>query len=112
MIEVPNNDIEYYERKVVRMEQDISLLQEELNRVRLRLRTAEDYEIKYRILIKNNEVDLQRAKIETARAEEEKNRELLAVALRESDERWMKVRETLENDLRKEADQRLAGLTQ
>lgn len=109
---MPNNDIEYYERKVVRMEQDISLLQEELNRVRLRLRTAEDYEIKYRILIKNNEVDLQRAKIEAARAEEEKNREQLAVALRESDERWIKARETLENDLRKEAEQRMAGISQ
>lgn len=112
MIEVPDNDIEYYSRKVVRMEQDISLLQEELNRTRLRLRTAEDYEIKYRILIKNNEVDLQRAKIEAAKAEEERNRELLAVALRESDERWMKAKEALENELRKEADQRLAGLTE
>lgn len=43
MIEVPDNDIEYYERKVLRMEQDICILQEELNRVRLKLRTAEDY---------------------------------------------------------------------
>jgi hypothetical protein len=40
MIEVPDNDIEYYERKVVRMEQDIGILQDELNRVRLKLRTA------------------------------------------------------------------------
>lgn len=63
MIEVSDNDIEYYERKVMRLEQDIGILQEELNRVRLKLRSAEDYEIKYRILIKNNEVDLQRVKI-------------------------------------------------
>lgn len=51
------------------MEQDICILQDELNRVRIKLRTAEDFEIKYRILLKNNEVDLQRAKIEVIKDE-------------------------------------------
>lgn len=112
MIEVPDNDIEYYERKVVRMEQDIGILQDELNRVRLKLRTAEDYEIKYRILIKNNQVDLQRVRIEVAKAEEIKSRELIAQALKENDEHWARVKENLQDELKKEADAKLERISQ
>lgn len=67
MIEVPDNDLEYYERKVLRMEQDINLLQEELSRTRVRLRGAEDYEIKYQIIMKNFEAELLKAKIESGK---------------------------------------------
>lgn len=107
MIEVPDNDIEYYQRKVVRMEQDICILQDELNRVRIKLRTAEDFEIKYRILLKNNEVDLQRARIEAIKNEEARSREKIAEALKQNDEHWMKVKQDLEMQLQREAGEHL-----
>lgn len=111
MIEVPDNDIEYYQRKVVRMEQDICILQDELNRVRIKLRTAEDFEIKYRILLKNNEVDLQRAKIEVIKDEQAKTREKVAEALKQNDEHWMKVKQDLEIQLKKETCEQLEKVT-
>jgi hypothetical protein len=43
---------DFYERKIMRLEEDLELLQEELTKVRFRLRNAEDFEIKYHILLK------------------------------------------------------------
>jgi len=43
---------DFYERKIRRLEEDLVMIQEELTKVRFRLRNAEDFEIKYHILLK------------------------------------------------------------
>jgi hypothetical protein len=57
-IEVSVSDVDFYQRKIIRLEDDISILHEELAKLRTRLRVAEDYEIKYHILLKNSEAEL------------------------------------------------------
>lgn len=47
-------DINFYIRKVNRLEGDLSLLQDELSGARVRLRKAEDFEIKYDLVLKQN----------------------------------------------------------
>jgi hypothetical protein len=44
------NDLDFYVRKVRRLESDNNILQDELNKVRIRLRRAEDFEIKYEVV--------------------------------------------------------------
>jgi vacuolar-type H+-ATPase subunit I/STV1 len=48
--ELGQGDLDFYIRKVRRLENDNNILQDELNKVRVRLRRAEDYEIKYEVL--------------------------------------------------------------
>jgi len=55
------NDLDFYQRKAGRLEGDLTQLQgmgwcysEELSVARLRLRTAEDFEIKYELLTNQN----------------------------------------------------------
>jgi hypothetical protein len=48
------SDVDFYTRKISRLEEDNSSLLEELAKLRARLRTAEDFEIKYHILLKNS----------------------------------------------------------
>lgn len=40
-------DLDFYKRKVNRLENDCNAVQEDLNRARIRLRRAEDFELKY-----------------------------------------------------------------
>lgn len=44
------NDIDFYVRKVRRLENDNNIIQDQLNKVRVRLRRAEDFEIKFDLL--------------------------------------------------------------
>ena len=46
--------MDFYKRKVNRLENDCNSLQEDLNRARIRLRRAEDYELKYELILKQN----------------------------------------------------------
>lgn len=45
------NDLDFYVRKVRRIENDNSQLTDEINKLRVRLRRAEDFEIKYEVLL-------------------------------------------------------------
>jgi hypothetical protein len=47
---VSGNDLDFYVRKVRRLENDNNIIQDELNKVRVRLRRAEDFEIKFDLL--------------------------------------------------------------
>lgn len=47
---IGSNDLDFYARKVRRLENDNNIIQDELNKVRVRLRRAEDFEIKYDLL--------------------------------------------------------------
>lgn len=47
-------DIDFYQRKVNRLENDLAQLQDELGMARFRLHKAEDFEIKYELLFKQN----------------------------------------------------------
>jgi hypothetical protein len=49
-------DIDFYMRKITRLENDLIQSQEELSKVRIRLRKAEDYEIKYDLILKQNTI--------------------------------------------------------
>lgn len=48
-------DIDFYQRKVNRLETDLSALQEELSLTRFRLQKAEDFEDKYEVLFKQHQ---------------------------------------------------------
>lgn len=45
-------DVDFYRRKSERLEEDLMTISDELNKARLRLRRAEDFEIKYDLLFK------------------------------------------------------------
>ena len=45
-----SNDLDFYIRKVRRLENDYNIVQDELNKVRVKLRRAEDFEIKYELV--------------------------------------------------------------
>lgn len=45
-------DVDFYRRKAERLEEDLLTITEELNKARLRLRSAEDYQIKYDLMLK------------------------------------------------------------
>ena len=47
MIEIPMGDLEFYERKINRLETELIASQEELASVYTKLRTAEDLRMKY-----------------------------------------------------------------
>ena len=46
--------MDFYRRKVNRLENDCTSLQVDLNKARIRLRRAEDYELKYELILKQN----------------------------------------------------------
>lgn len=48
--QVSHNDLDFFARKVRRLENDNNIIQDELNKVRVRLRRAEDFEIKFDLL--------------------------------------------------------------
>lgn len=47
-------DIDFFKRKINRLENDCNGLQEDLNKARIRLRRAEDFELKYELILKQN----------------------------------------------------------
>ena len=47
-------DLDFYIRKVRRLQGESALLEDQLSKVRVRLRRAEDYEIKYELLLVEN----------------------------------------------------------
>lgn len=49
-------DIDYYQRKVHRLENDLTALQDELSLAQFRLNKAEDYEIKYEKIFRENQL--------------------------------------------------------
>lgn len=55
MLDPQLGEIEFYLMKIGRLESDLVATQEELMAARLRLRTAEDYQIKYELLLKQYE---------------------------------------------------------
>ena len=57
MHEAYQSDIDFYLMKISRLESDLAATQEELMTARLRLRTAEDFQIKYELLLKQSEQD-------------------------------------------------------
>ena len=62
-MELPHSDIDFYERKIMRLETDIAVMQEELSTARMRLRTAEDFQIKYDLLLRQSQQENQRLKM-------------------------------------------------
>ena len=61
-MKTPLSDADFYERKIMRLEGDIAALHEELNIARTRLRTAEDFQIKYELLLKQSNMENNRLK--------------------------------------------------
>ena len=49
------SDIDFYLMKISRLETDLASTQDELMAAKLRLRTAEDFQIKYELLLKQSE---------------------------------------------------------
>jgi hypothetical protein len=56
------NDLDFYIRKVRRLENDNNIIQDELNKVRVKLRRAEDFEIKFELV--SSEVSALRKDVE------------------------------------------------
>jgi hypothetical protein len=54
MLDAQISDIDFYLIKIGRLESDLAATQNELLNARLRLRTAEDYQIKYELLLKQS----------------------------------------------------------
>jgi hypothetical protein len=46
--------MDFFKRKVNRLENDCNSMQEDLNKARIRLRRAEDFELKYELILKQN----------------------------------------------------------
>ncbi len=72
MIEVPISDIDFYERKIQSIEQDNHYLHEEIMKLRARLRIAEDFEIRYNLLVASNQRDTDRLRSMIEKHEETK----------------------------------------
>lgn len=99
------NDIDIYIRKVRRLENDNNIIQDELNKVRIRLRRAEDFEIKYELLSSEvitlkKEIDLRDRSVRELKALNEK----LSFALDEKsgkNEEWMQEKRSLLEEIEK-----------
>ena len=52
MIEVPYSQIQYYEKKIVRLEGELSVMQEELTMNRIKVSDYEEKDIKNQAMIK------------------------------------------------------------
>ncbi len=103
MIEVSCSDIDFYERKIARLEEDNVMLHEELANVRSRLRTAQDYEIRYELLMQSSNDEIQRLRSGQAKAEEARRDEFVAIKLRENNEKWRVEMLQLEENTKKAA---------
>lgn len=81
MLDPQLGEIEFYHMKIGRLESDLIATQEELMSARLRLRTAEDYQIKYQLLLKQFEQESDRFKSYEVE-EEEKIAELITLKIK------------------------------
>lgn len=88
MIEIALSDIDFYERKIQTLEQDNVYLHDEIIKLRARLRTAEDFEIKYGLLVSANQKDMAKLRSNVERQEEIKWLETLAGKVKENDAAW------------------------
>ena len=80
-------DLDFYERKISRLEADMATLHEELNVARARLRSAEDYQIKYELLLRQSNHENARLK-KMEEAEREKFNKLLVEELEKAQKIW------------------------
>lgn len=55
-------NVQFYEKKIRQLEEENHYNQEELSKCRSRLRAAQDYEIKYEILLKSSQSDMLKLK--------------------------------------------------
>jgi spore coat polysaccharide biosynthesis protein SpsF (cytidylyltransferase family) len=110
MIEVSCSDIDFYERKIARLEEDNVMLHEELANVRSRLRTAQDYEIRYELLMQSSNDEIQRLRSGQAKAEEARREEYVAIKLRENNEKWRVEMLQLEENTKKAAQEELKAV--
>lgn len=46
--------MEFYQRKIRRIENELAIAQDEVNKLRVKLKRAEDFEMKYEILFKES----------------------------------------------------------
>ena len=98
----------------MRLEDDICIVHDELARIKTKLRVAEDFKIKYEILLKTSEEEIielkqvnqdREEKGQQEEAEEGQNTEDLNQGSIEQDEsKWKKREYELEQKLLKEAD--------
>lgn len=105
---------DFYQRKIMRLEDDICIVHDELARIKTKLRVAEDFKIKYEILLKTSEEEIielkqvnqdREEKGQQEEAEEGQNTEDLNQGSIEQDEsKWKKREYELEQKLLKEAD--------
>lgn len=72
--------------------------QEELTNARLRLRTAEDFQIKYELLLQKSQQENDRLKNEE-RELADKHHELLSLKISENDKQWNDRLEKAEEEL-------------
>lgn len=52
--DVSKGDLEFYQRKIRRIENELAIAQDEVNKLRVKLKRAEDFEMKYEILFKES----------------------------------------------------------
>jgi hypothetical protein len=89
-------DVDFYLRKVVRLEGDLAKCQDELSAARIRLRKAEDFELKYEMLAKqmaelSQEHDLARKELVDRRIDSEALREKLDLEVLRKNECFREV---------------------
>ena len=80
-------DVDFYMMKITRLEADLAANQEELMSARLRLRTAEDFQIKYELLLKQSEQENFRLRF-NEKEDEGKIAELISLRIAERDQYW------------------------
>lgn len=110
MIEVRSSDIDFYQGKIRTLEEDNCIMHEEIMKLRARLRTAEDYQIKYSLLVSANQKEMERLKTNLERQEETRLKELLSTKMQESDQHWQEKFKEFEAQLKKEAEENIQKL--
>lgn len=56
-MDLSSTERDFYERKINRLETSINSLEDELAATKIRLRTAEDFQIKYDLLLRQSQQD-------------------------------------------------------
>lgn len=50
--DVSKNDLEFYQRKIRRLQNELAISQDETNKLRVKLKRAEDFQFKYETIFK------------------------------------------------------------
>ena len=74
-------------------------------KLRTRLRTAEDFEIKYSLVVQANQREMEKLRGNMERQEETKLKEVVTQKLKENDEYWMGRFKESEDKMRSEAEE-------